>query len=150
MTGIRGEITIARPLATVFDYVADQTNEPAYNPRMLRAERISPGPVGLGTRFRSAVGSGERATEMLIEVTGYDRPHLLASRTTMKQADIDYELRFDEVPAGTRMRWSGRVRPHGLLRLLGPLVDRLGARQEQRIWGSLKKRLEAEPPGGDR
>jgi hypothetical protein len=36
----------------------------------------------------------------------------------MKQADIYYILRFDPVPAGTRMRWSGEVRLTGALRLM--------------------------------
>jgi hypothetical protein len=65
----------------------------------------------------------------------------------MAQADISYTLRFDPAAAGTRMRWSGRVRLKGALRLLGPLITWLGTRQEQRIWASLKKHLEATPPG---
>jgi hypothetical protein len=57
MARIDGEIVIDRPVDAVFDYVADQSNEPQYNPRMLRAEKITPGPVGKGTQFRSAVAS---------------------------------------------------------------------------------------------
>ena len=44
---------------------------------------------------------------MLIEYTGYDRPALLASATTMQQSDISYTLTFEPAAAGTRMRWSG-------------------------------------------
>ncbi len=43
------------------------------------------------------------------------------------------------------MRWSGQVRPKGGFRLLGPLITWMGIRQEQRIWTSLKNRLEATP-----
>jgi hypothetical protein len=73
MARIDGEIAIAiaRPVDVVFDYVADQSNEPQYNPRMVRAEKITAGPVGKGTRFRSAVASMGRTAEMLIECTGY-------------------------------------------------------------------------------
>jgi hypothetical protein len=98
MAGIEGEIIIARPVDVVFDYVADQSNEPQYNPQMVRAEKITAGPVGKGTRFRSAVASMGRTAEMLIECTGYDRPTRFATTTTMRQADISYTLRFD--PAG--------------------------------------------------
>jgi hypothetical protein len=129
----------------VFDYVADQSHEPQYNPQMVRAEKITPGPVGKGTRFRSSVASRGRTAEMLIECTGYDRPRLLQSTTTMAQADISYMLRFEPAAAGTRMRWSGQVRPKGACWLLGPVITWLGIRQEQRIWASLKKHLEAEP-----
>jgi hypothetical protein len=102
----------------VFDYVADQTHEPLYNRNMVRAQMATPGPIGKGTRFNSAVRSSGRTAEMLIEYTGYDRPTLLTSTATMKQAQIDYTLTFKPVEAGTRMRWSGEVRPKGWLRLL--------------------------------
>ena len=85
MAGIEGEIMIGQPVDVAFDYVADQSNEPQYNPRMVRAEKISPGPVGTGTQFRSAVASIGRTAEMLIEGTGYDRPTLFASTTTMRR-----------------------------------------------------------------
>src|SRR5579859_3546628 len=137
MARIEGEIVIGQPVDVVFDYVADQGNEPQYNPRMVRAEKITAGPVGKGTRFRSAVASMGRTAEMLIEYTGYDRPALLASATTMQQADISYTLTFEPAAAGTRMRWSGQVRPKGAFKLLGPLINWIGRRQEQQIWASL-------------
>jgi hypothetical protein len=145
MTSIEGAILIDRPVDVVFDYVADQSNEPQYNPRMVRAEKITPGPVGKGTRFRSAVASGGRTAEMLIECTGYDRPRMLASTTTMRQADISYTLTFEPAGAGTRMRWAGQVQPKGALRLVGPLITWLGIRQEWRIWANLKTHLETAP-----
>jgi uncharacterized protein YndB with AHSA1/START domain len=145
MAKIEGEVLIDRPVDVVFDYVADQSNEPQYNPQMVRAEKITPGPVGRGTRFRSAVASRGRTAEMLIECISYDRPRLFASTTTMAQADISYTLTFEPTATGTRMRWSGRVRPKGAIRLAGPVITWLGRRQEQRIWASLKKHLEAAP-----
>jgi Polyketide cyclase / dehydrase and lipid transport len=148
MARIEGEIIIERPVDVVFDYVADQSNEPQYNPQMVRAEKITAGPVGKGTRFRSAVASMGRTAEMLIECTGYDRPAMLASTTTMQQADISYTLRFEPAGAGTRMRWWGQVQPRGAYKLLGPLITWMGIRQEQRIWASLKTHLEAAPRSG--
>lgn len=51
MTRIAGEITIDAPVSEVFDLVADERNEPRYNPRIVRAEKLSRGPVGGGSRF---------------------------------------------------------------------------------------------------
>jgi Polyketide cyclase / dehydrase and lipid transport len=111
VAGIEGEITISRPVDVVFDYAANQTNEPRYNSSMVRAEKVGAGPIGKGTKFRSALRSAGRTAEMLIEFTDYDRPRLLASTTTMDQAEIEYVLRFEPVATGTRMKWSGQVRP---------------------------------------
>ena len=91
----------------------------------MRARGITPGPVGKGTQFRVAVAAMGRTAEMLIECTGYDRPTLLASTTTIPQADFRYLLMFEPVAEGTRMRWSrssqrscsaGRGAPHPLER----------------------------------
>jgi uncharacterized protein YndB with AHSA1/START domain len=143
MARIAGDIVIDRPVEVVFDYVADQSNEPQYNPQMVRAEKMTAGRVGIGTKFRSAVASMGRTVEMVIECTGYDRPRRLDSTTTMQQADISYTLTFEPAGQGTRMRWSGRVRPKGAYRLLRPMITWMGRRQERRIWMSLKHRLEA-------
>ena len=53
MAPVEGEIIINRPVQEVFDFVADERNEPRYNPRMLSVEQISDGPIGAGTRFRT-------------------------------------------------------------------------------------------------
>jgi hypothetical protein len=147
MALIEGEILLGRPVDVVFDYVADQSNEPQYNPQMVRAEKITAGPVGKGTQFRSAVAFRGHTAEMLVECTGYDWPVLFATTTTMAQADITYTLTFEPAPAGTRMCWSGQVQPKRAFRLLGPVITWLGRRQEQQIWAALKQRLEAAPAG---
>ena len=56
MASIEGEIVIGPPADVVFGYVADQSNEPQYNPRMVRAEKITAARRE-GTRFRSTVAS---------------------------------------------------------------------------------------------
>ena len=79
MARVSGEILINRPVEQVFDYAADQRNEPIYNPRMLRSEKVTDGPIGVGTRFRATARSGRRLVEMLIEITEYDRARRLGS-----------------------------------------------------------------------
>ena len=46
MVRIEGGIVIGRPVEDVFDFVADERNEPLYNPRMIRAEKVTPGRQG--------------------------------------------------------------------------------------------------------
>ena len=57
MAGIEGEIVIGHPVDVVSDYVADQSNEPQFNLRIVRPVKITAGPVGKGTRCRLAVAS---------------------------------------------------------------------------------------------
>ena len=142
MVRIEGEIIIDRPVQEVFDFVADERNEPLYNHRMLHAEQVSTGPIGLGVRFRAEVESMGRTAEMTIENTGYERPRRLASTTRMSTMDIEGVLLFEPVDGKTRMRWRWQVKPRGVLRLISPVIARMGRRQEQTIWASLKRYLD--------
>ena len=146
MARVTGEILINRPVEMVFDYVADQRNEPIYNPKMLQSEKITDGPIGVGTRFRASARSGRRVVKMLTEITEYDRTWRLGSRTAMSSVDVNGGLTFEPVDRATRMSWSWEVGSKGPLRLLGPLVARLGRRQEQTIWIGLKAQLEGSGP----
>lgn len=143
---VEGDIVIARPQAVVFDFVADQRNEPLYNPTMLRSELLTDGPIGMGSRFHAETTMRGRRVPMTIEITAFDRPARLASATAMSTMDITGTLAFTGVPGGTRMHWSWDLHPHGAVRALGPLVTLIGRRQENRIWSDLKAYLEAEPP----
>lgn len=87
MARIEGEIVIARPVDEVFDYAADQRNEPDYNPRTARSEKVTSGPVGQGTVFRAEVRSRGRTAPMRIECTACQRPALLASVTSIMQLE---------------------------------------------------------------
>jgi uncharacterized protein YndB with AHSA1/START domain len=145
MPHIEGEIVINRPVAEVFDFVADERNEPRYNPRMRHAEKTTAGPIGVGTRFRAEFTSPRRAVATT-EITSYEPPSRLASSTHLSGMDIRGTLNFEIVPEGTRMRWSWQLHPHGLLKLLGPLVASIGSRQEKAIWASLKRFLEQQQP----
>lgn len=138
---IAGEIVIDRPVDEVFDFVADERNEPRYNRRMLTAEKTTPGPVGAGTRFRSVFATRGRA-EAFTELTAYDRPIRLASATRMSAFSVAGTLSFETIAEGTRMRWEWDLEPQGLARLAGPLVAFVGRRQERETWTSLKRYLE--------
>jgi hypothetical protein len=142
---ILGEIVIERPIEEVFDVVADERNEPRYNPRLMSVEKTSSGPIGVGTRWRAKTTRGRRRIPMTIDVTAYDRPRRLASSTRLASMDITGELSFELVSAGTLIKWRWQLQPRGALKLLGPLIAHQGGRQEQAIWRNLKRFLEAPP-----
>ncbi len=143
MARVQGEITISRPVEEVFDFVADERNEPRYIARMVRVEQISEGPIGEGTRFHTELRTMGRTMAMVVEFTGYERPSRLASVTRSSMMETEGGLTFEPVPGGTRMRWSWDVRPRGAMKLMAPLVGAIGGRQEREIWGRLKRLLES-------
>lgn len=153
MVRVKGDITIRRPLEEVFDFVAEESNEPNYNPRMTRAEKITAGPIGAGTQFNSVMSGVGGAAEMTIELVEFDRPRRITERVHLSSMDIQGLLLFEPVPGGTRMRWVWDLEPRGLMRFLGPIVGLLGDGQERQTWNGLKQLMEGGPgsarPGSD-
>ncbi len=156
MTVIDGEIVIERPVEDVFDFVADERNEPRFNPRMSRVELVTPEPIGAGARFLAQSRMMGRVFEVAVEYTVFDRPRLLGSRSRSTPQGrrgrpllIEGSLTFEPVPEGTQMRWSWQVETPRALRLIAPLLTWMGRRQERVVWGALKHLLEqpqAAPP----
>jgi uncharacterized protein YndB with AHSA1/START domain len=68
MTRIAGEVTIAAPVEEVFDLVADERNEPRYNPRITSVRKLGPEPVGPGARFVAEPSGTGRRGEMPLTI----------------------------------------------------------------------------------
>jgi uncharacterized protein YndB with AHSA1/START domain len=152
---VEGEIVIRRPVEEVFDYVADERHEPDFNSRMSRVELLTPEPIGAGSRFEVEMTMMRRVFDMTVEFTAFERPRLLGSTSRALPREgkgwplvIAGSLTFDPVAEGTRMRWSWRVETPEAMKLLAPLVVRMGRRQERRVWTSLKRLLEEQVPIG--
>jgi uncharacterized protein YndB with AHSA1/START domain len=149
MALIEGEILIERPVEEVFDFVADERNEPRYNRRMSAAELLTPEPIGTGSRFHAEMETMRRTVDMTVEFTRFDRPRLLALTSQSvtrggrgRPMVVGGSLTFDPVAKGTRMRWAWQVETPGPMKLLRPIIVWMGRRQERRIWSALKRLLE--------
>ena len=140
MVRTHGCLDIRRPSDVVFDTVADERT--AYDPSVIHAEKLTSGPLGVGTRFRSVLQGRRAPVETIVTITGYDRPHRLRTTTSATGVEIASDMTFSQIPDGTRIRWSCVVRPHGALRLLGPMLRLVTDRQTTAAWRALKDQLE--------
>lgn len=94
---LRNSIDIARPPAEVFEYCSDQCNELEWTPGPMKScERLTDGPVGLGTRYRAEwSGAGSR----IVEITRYEPPGPGSRRRTRARSawcSIAASSRFPE------------------------------------------------------
>lgn len=143
MARITGQVTIGAPVDEVFDVVADERNEPRYNPRIVRAEKLSEGPVGAGARFvAEPKGVGSRG-EMTLTILEYDRPRRLHNVVESSYMRVDGTLTFEEVEGGTRLRWDWDMDLVGRMRMLSPVLALIGPRWERRNWVGLKEYMES-------
>lgn len=143
MTRIDGEITIAAPVEQVFDLVVDERNEPRYNPRIVRAEKTSDGPVGKGSRFVVRPKRTGTRGEMRTEVTDFDRPRRFGSSVTSSSMAVDGTVTFTPVDGGTLLHWSWDMRLRGPMRVMTPVLRVVGPAWERRNWVGLKQYVES-------
>ena len=143
MARISGEVTIDAPVEEVFDMVADERNEPRYNRRIVRAEKVSEGPVGRGARFVAEPRSMGTKGAMTLDVLAYDRPHRLHNIVRSSYMQVDGTLTFEEVDGGTRLRWDWQMGLVGPIRVLSPLLFVIGPGWERRNWLGLKEYMES-------
>ena len=74
------------------------------------AERLDPGPVALGSRYRLGVRMGGRVAPMEYEVAVLDVPRrvvLVGSGSGVSAVD---DVRFETTPAGTRIEYTADIR----------------------------------------
>ena len=71
------ELDIARPIADVFDFLADATNIPAWNYYVTDVERVDNGPLGTGATFAQT----RRHDRQRYRIDVYDPPHELVLQT---------------------------------------------------------------------
>jgi len=140
---IAGEVMIHAPVDEVFDMVADERNEPRYNPRIVRAEKVTDGAVGRGARFVAEPKSMGAKGAMTLEVLEYDRPHRLHNVVRSSYLQVDGTLTFEEVDGGTRLRWDWDMGLVGPTRVLSPVLAVIGPSWERRNWVGLKEYMES-------
>lgn len=142
MVHITGEVVIGAAITDVFDTVADERNEPRYNPRIVRAEILTDEPVRAGSRFvAEPKGMGSRG-RMTLEILEYQRPHRLHNVIRSSYMLVDGTLTFTEVADGTRLNWDWVMRLVGPMRVFTPVLALVGPRWERRNWVDLKNYLE--------
>lgn len=143
MAQITGEVLIAAPITQIFDLVADERNEPRYNPRIARADKVTDRPIGAGARFVAEPKGMGRRGKMTMEIVEYERPRCLHNVVRSPYLLVDGTLTFEETGTGTRLRWDWSMVLRGPFRVLAPLLTLVGPAWERRNWRDLKKYVES-------
>jgi uncharacterized protein YndB with AHSA1/START domain len=87
---------IDRPIAEVFAFLADGTNDPKFSPRVQEIRKTTDGPVGAGTVFESTVKDAGMTTSRKFELTDVQAPTKIRwterSKNVVTVPDGGYDL----------------------------------------------------------
>jgi hypothetical protein len=135
------ESTIRRSPEDVFEFLTDLRHELEWNPNAKQVEKLTDGPIRVGTRFR-ARWSGTGSTD--VEVIRHDRPNAWATRSTAMGIEVITSGSVSASAGGSRYTIHLELRPHGIARLLAPLAKILMERGEDRNMRLVRQALEAQ------
>lgn len=142
MGKIASTVTIARPPADVYGFLLDLDKNHT-DPTVESVTKSPEGPTAAGTSFHFTHSRGPKQTSMRYTSVTQDRE--IAFEGKVGPLRPLGTFRFEVAEGGTRLSVAVAANPVGPLKLLSPLVNRMG----QRIWNErlehIKSALESSP-----
>lgn len=139
---VENTISIARPPEVVFDYVTDLEREPEWNNKLKAVQPLTDGPLRAGSRYQARF---DTVGDSVIEYLRFDRPTLWATRSSGRRLDVRFVGEVTPEPFGCRVSLQTELLPHGVLRLVKPVLNRVMRTSWDRHLKVIKSTLEADP-----
>ncbi len=124
MPAAKHSVTVQRPIADVFAFMADGEQCPRWRSGVLDIKRVSG--EGLGTRYAQGVrGPMGRRIAADYEITAYEPNHRIEFQTTAGPVRPHGRYDFEVLDGGTRLTFTLEAQLSGLRKLLmGSMVQR--------------------------
>lgn len=143
MTHITASIEIDRPTDEVFAYLADMSNNPSWQKGQQECVWTSEPPTRLGSTYDQSARFLGKEIRSSFEVVEYEPGSLIRITSTSGTMPIDVTREVKSLPDGGSVVSATVVgEPPGLMRLLGPLLDRMVQASVRKDYERLKAILE--------
>ena len=136
------EMTVTRPRAEVFDYLADVRNTPAWYSAIRSAEQLdgtAPGPRAAYRISRQLPGG---TTEDIVRTLEFDPPRVFAFGTDSGRTPFRYRYSLEGDEAATTVHLDAAIELSGPASLLGPVATLAFKRGMQDNLDALRRILE--------
>ena len=138
MAVIKNSVWIERPVEEVFDYAVDMRNEREFNPDLQSIEKVTDGPVGVGTTY---LAKWKQSQQIEVRCTGYDRPREWVY-VNGGPVSVTLHIKVEPERGGTRLVSRFDAHPNGWFVLVFPVFLMIMRRAEKGVGLNLKKALE--------
>jgi uncharacterized protein YndB with AHSA1/START domain len=134
------ETVIRRPPEDVYDFCSDLRSELQWNPKVKYVEKLTDGPVGVGTRYRARWSN---SGPTVVEVVQFDRPRSWETNATARGMGIRFRGTVTDAAPGARYTAYLELHPKGLARLVAPLALLAMRRQDQTNMHHIREALQS-------
>jgi carbon monoxide dehydrogenase subunit G len=131
MPVIEESVFIARPPQEVFDFLVRSENIPVWDSSVIRAEQITEGPPGPGTKVRGTSKIMGRHFDWVAENIDFDPPRKTVARSV--EGKMNFTITNSLEPEGNGTRLTFRIdADSGLGGIFGKLADPLVEKAQSR------------------
>jgi uncharacterized protein YndB with AHSA1/START domain len=142
---LSAERQIARPVAEVFAYFSDASNNPKWQKGMISCEWTSDPPIGVGSTYDQRARFMGRDVTSSFVVTNYEQDRLIAIETTKSTFPIRVVRTVEPIDENTS-RVSADISggpEHWLIRLVEPIIQRRAQKSVDADYDRLVRLLES-------
>jgi dehydrogenase/reductase SDR family protein 12 len=138
---LKEHIEVMRPVEDVFRYTSNFANIEQWDPGVTESVKLTPGPVGAGSRFRVFVRSGLSTTAMTYEIVEFESPHRVVLEGRGGNIHAVDTIVFTPTEEGTMVDYSADISLGGAAGLVEPLIGGLLERVGRNALAGLGKAL---------
>jgi len=133
---------IDKPVKDVFAFITNPDNMPKWNAAVVSMQQITPGPVGMGTKFKNVGEMLGRRIEGEMQVVAFEPDSKYGFQMNAGPMQVSVTLTFKTVGTGTKLNLNAQGNPAGLFKLAEPVMaGRVKAMMEENL-ARLKSQLE--------
>ena len=147
MVDTSASIPIARSVEDVFAYVTDVTNDPAWHTDILEAQKVTEGPVGVGTKWHARFKPSMGISEGDMEVVTFEPNRIQVMRGEIGPMHPTLTYLLEPSEGGTKFTRHVQIRVSGMMKVMQPMMAMMVPKQNKGFLANLKRVLEEEPPG---
>jgi len=142
---------IAAPRERVFSTMTDLDGWSTWMKGLVRVEKLTDGPVGVGTEWRETRKIMGKEGSEVFDITAFEPSsslslHVDGAKGATKKGHYYFDYRFEETPEGTRVVMHGVIDIPGFMaRIMGKLMIGMFKKACDRDLIALKDYLESTP-----
>jgi carbon monoxide dehydrogenase subunit G len=135
-------VLVDRPMKDVFAFVANPNNMSKWNSAVVSLEQITPGAVGVGTKFKSVGEMMGRRIEGEMHITAYEPDTKCGFQVNAGPMQVNLTMTFKTVGTGTKVSLNAQGNPGGIFKLAeGVMAGQIKSMMEGNL-ARLKSALE--------
>jgi carbon monoxide dehydrogenase subunit G len=108
---------IDKPVKDVFVFVANPNNMSKWNSAVVSLQQLTPGAVGVGTKFKSVGEAMGRRIEGEMQVTAYEPDTKCGFQLHAGPMQMNLTMSFKTVGTGTKLSLNAQGNPGGIFKL---------------------------------